>query len=222
VEMAPAAHYCLGGLKIDESGRTNLPGLFAAGEATGNVHGANRLSGNALAETQVFGRRAAITACAYAGGESLPPGDYEAGVLEEHGRIRRWRGAKGNAIRPIDLKSRLQEVMDRFVGLERDAEGLSRGLDEIRRLRRETLPQISVAPMRRFCYEVQEAYEVAGMLTVAELVVLSALERKETRGHHFRLDYPETAAVPFHTSIRLSDGRHEVSRLPVARLQGNK
>ncbi len=219
VEMAPAAHYCLGGLRINASGETNVPGLFAAGEATGNVHGANRLSGNALAETQVFGRRAALAACADAERQTPPSGDYEAEVLEEYRNIRRWKKAEGNTVRPIELKARLQAAMDRYAGLERDAAGLSRGLEEIRSLRAESLPRISVADIRRFCYEVQEAYEVKGMLDLAELVILSALERKETRGHHFRVDYPETTSVPFHTFIRRINGKDEVSRIPVAKLQ---
>ena len=219
LEMAPAAHYCLGGVQIDEFGQTNVPGLFAAGEVSANVHGANRLSGNALSETQVFGQRAALTACAYAARESFIPEDYEARVLEEYKNIRHWKEAKENVLRPIALKSKLQAVVDRYAGLERDEKGLSRALEEIRKLRAEALPNLSISRIRRFCYEVQEAYEVRGMMDLAELVILSALERRETRGHHFRLDYPETLEVPTHTSIRFLDGTPQLSRIPVTKLK---
>ena len=219
VEMAPAAHYCLGGVQIDEFGQTNVPGLFAAGEVSANVHGANRLSGNALSETQVFGQRAAQAACEYAAGESFIPEVYEARVLEEYKNIRHWKEAKGDVLRPIALKSKLQAVVDRYAGLERDEKGLSRALEEVRKLRAEALPNLSISPIRRFCYEVQEAYEVRGMMDLAELVILSALERRETRGHHFRLDYPETLEVPYHTSIRFLDGTPQLSQIPVTKLK---
>jgi succinate dehydrogenase/fumarate reductase flavoprotein subunit len=219
LEMAPATHYCLGGIQIDEFGQTNVPGLFAAGEVSANVHGANRLSGNALSETQVFGQRAAQAACACAARESFIPEDYEAWVLEEYKNIRHWKEAKENVLQPIALKSKLQAVVDRYAGLERDEKGLSRALEEVRKLRAEALPNLSISPIRRFCYEVQEAYEVRGMMDLAELVILSALERRETRGHHFRLDYPETLEVPTHTSIRFLDGTPQLSQVPVTKLK---
>jgi succinate dehydrogenase/fumarate reductase flavoprotein subunit len=219
VEMAPAAHYCLGGIKIDEFGRTNIEGLFAAGEVTGNVHGANRMSGNALSETQVFGNRAAQKACEYPAKAGVMPGSYEAEVLSEYKTINGWRAGKDKGVRPIELKSRLQAVMEQYVGLERDEQSLNRGLAEVRRLRGDVLPLLTVVPIRRFCYEVQEAYEVRGMLDLAETVILSALERKETRGHHYRLDYPQTDKTPYHTSIRLVGGEHKITTIPVTKLR---
>lgn len=219
LEMAPAAHYCLGGIKIDEFGRTNIEGLFAAGEVTGNVHGANRLSGNALSETQVFGNRAAQKACEYAAKAVITPGSYETEVLNEYKTIDGWKASKDRGLRPIELKSRLQAVMDQYVGLERDEQGLNCGLAEVRKLRGDLLPLLTVVPIRRFCYEVQEAYEIRGMLDLAEIVILSALERKETRGHHYRLDYPQTDRTPYHTSIRLIKGEHKITTIPVTKLK---
>jgi succinate dehydrogenase/fumarate reductase flavoprotein subunit len=220
VEMAPAAHYCLGGIKIDEYGRTNIEGLYAAGEVTGNVHGANRLSGNALTETQVFGVRAAQQACEYADKAAQASMDYEEMVLSEHRRVRDWKAAKPNGLRPIVLKEELQGVMDRYVGLERDEAGLQQALAAVRTLRGERVPALAVAAGRRFCYEVQEAYEVRGMLDLAELVILSALERKETRGHHYRTDHPDRAGVPMHTSIRFANRDHTLGQIPVAHVAG--
>jgi succinate dehydrogenase/fumarate reductase flavoprotein subunit len=221
LEMAPAAHYCLGGIRIDEYGRTNVEGLFAAGEITGNVHGANRLSGNALSETQVFGKRCAEIACAYAGKLSTngSGANYRDAILTEYDTIERWKEKKAEGLRPIELKMKLQAVMDRYVGLERDDTRLRQGLAAIRDLRTAALPKLTTVPIRRFCYEVQEAYEVRGMLDLAELVILSALERKESRGHHFRLDYPQTSPTPVHTSIQLVGGKHQIGSIPVAGLQ---
>ena len=76
---------------------------------------------------------------------------------------------------------------------------------------------MTVTPIRRFCYEVQEAYEVRGMVDLAEIVILSALARKESRGHHLRLDYPQTDPVPVHTSVQFIDSQHQVSLIPVAK-----
>ena len=217
LEMAPGAHYCLGGVQIDEWGRTNISGLFAAGEVTANVHGANRISGNALSETQVFGLRSAQSACDYASRESLSAGSLEAEVLKEYRTIEGWKQSKAGGLRPIKLKARLQAVMDRYVGLEREEKGLSDALAEVRRMRAEGLPQMNVAPARRFCYEVQEAYEVRAMLDLAEIVILSALERRETRGHHYRLDFPQPEKAPFHTSVQLLRGDHRLGRIPISK-----
>ncbi len=223
VEMAPAAHYCLGGIKIDDYGRTNLEALFAAGEITGNVHGANRISGNALSETQVFGKRCAEIACHYAddapaNGGSNRKALYREVVLAEYQTISRWKECKAEGVRPIALKAKLQDAMNRYVGLERDEQNLLKGLAAVRELRCDMLPRVTTVAIRRFCYEVQEAYEIRGMIDLAELVILSALQRKESRGHHFRLDYPQTDSAAQHTSIQMVDGKQQLSLVPVTRL----
>jgi fumarate reductase (CoM/CoB) subunit A len=223
VEMAPAAHYCLGGIKIDDYGRTNLEALFAAGEITGNVHGANRISGNALSETQVFGKRCAEIACHYAddtpaNGSSNRKALYREVVLAEYQTISQWKECKAECVRPIALKAKLQDVMNRYVGLERDEQNLLKGLAAVRELRYNLMPRVTTVAIRHFCYEVQEAYEVRGMIDLAELVILSALQRKESRGHHFRLDYPQTDSAAQHTSIKMVDGKQQLSLVPVTRL----
>jgi succinate dehydrogenase/fumarate reductase flavoprotein subunit len=217
LEMAPAAHYCLGGIKIDEHGRTNVKGLFAAGEITGNVHGANRISGNALSETQVFGRRAALSACEYAVKTDFINISFDDEVLADYRQIDYWKQAKDKAIRPSALKLELQEIMDQYVGLERNEASLNIGLAKVRTLQ-EMLNLIQVAPNKYYCYEVQEAYEVRGMLDLAEIVILSALARQETRGHHFRTDYPQTEAEPKHILISLQQGEAKIASIPITKL----
>lgn len=217
LEMAPAAHYCLGGIKIDDYGRTNIEGLFAAGEVTGNVHGANRISGNALSETQVFGRRAAHSACKYAAAADFVQVGFDEEVLAEYRQISLWKQEKAQAIRPSQLKTELQQVMDRYVGLERSEAGLNNALEKVTALK-EKLASLQVVANRRYCYEVQEAYEIRGMLELAEIVILSALARKETRGHHFRTDYPQTAAEPEHILITLQQEKPDITSIPVTKL----
>lgn len=217
LEMAPAAHYCLGGIKIDDYGRTNVEGLFAAGEITGNVHGANRISGNALSETQVFGRRAALSACQYAGAVDFVNADFDEEVLAEYRQISYWKQEKEQAIRPAELKKELQQIMDQYVGLERSESGLNRALKNVEALKAK-LPSLQVASNKRYCYEVQEACEIRGMLDLAEIVILSALARKETRGHHFRTDYPQTDLEPKHILINLQQGKADITAIPVTTL----
>jgi succinate dehydrogenase / fumarate reductase flavoprotein subunit len=140
----------------------------------------------------------------------------EAGLAEDQ-TIAHWNECKAGGVRPIALKAKLQDVMNRHVGLERDEQNLLQGLAAVRELRHDLLPKVTTVAIRRFCYEVQEAYEVRGMIELAELVILSALERKESRGHHFRLDYPQTDSTARHTCIQMADGKPRLSLIPVVR-----
>ncbi len=220
VEMAPAAHYCLGGVQIDEHGGTQVPGLFAAGEATGNVHGANRMSGNALTETMVFGRRAGRSAVEFAKENKTPKADFGSALREEGSFISRLfeRAGQPGEVRPWELKKGLQELMWRFVGPSRREEGLKEGLSATEELMDRSLPALSAAPLRRYCQEVREAYEAAAMGGLAQLILRSALERRETRGHHFREDFPERESTPYHTRVRLEEGRLVLDRVPIGEL----
>lgn len=216
VEMAPAAHYCLGGLGIDANGCTGITGLWAAGEVTGNVHGANRLSGNALTETQVFGRRAAADATAWAAEQEWPQGVYESALADECRRIQGWTAGRGRW-RPIELKRRLQRIVGDNVGFARSEESLTRALAELDALQ-DDLGQVRACGRRRYCQEVREAYEVSSMLPLARAVVHAALTRSESRGHHRRTDYPVTAPEAYHTVVSLAGGGIAVGKKPVRRL----
>ncbi|HAI21031.1 MAG TPA: hypothetical protein DCM14_03935, partial [Clostridiales bacterium UBA8153] len=144
VEVAPAAHYCLGGLGIDEHGRTGVPGLWAAGEVTGNLHGANRLSGNALTETQVFGYRAAQAAVDWVRGQGWPGGAWEENVSQELQAIARWTG-DGDGLRPIQVKRRLQEIIGSWVALDRSERSLAQAREAMDAL----WPELSRLRVRR-------------------------------------------------------------------------
>ncbi len=208
VEVAPHAHYTLGGVGIDEKARTTIPGLFAAGEVAGNLHGANRVSGNALAETQVFGVLAGQSAAGWAKGknfEESPDGRNEMqetkALLESMGQ-KRQRG-----LRPFQVREKLQRIMWDRCGVEREDEGLARGVGEMERVEKEMIPQMAFAApagdgfFGAYPREVQDALEVRMMVTVGKLVLASALFRKETRGHHLRTDYPSPYRESVHTMI---------------------
>jgi succinate dehydrogenase/fumarate reductase flavoprotein subunit len=206
VEVAPHAHYTLGGVAIDEEARTTVPGLFAAGEVAGNLHGANRVSGNALAETQVFGALAGASAAIWAKGknfkDSLDEGDERQQTKVLLGKVGQ---NKERGLRPFQVREKLQRIMWDLCGVEREDKGLARGAREMERLEKEMLSQMTfVSPpgddsFGTYPREVQEALEVRMMVTLGKLVLASALFRKETRGHHMRTDYPSPSREPVHT-----------------------
>jgi fumarate reductase (CoM/CoB) subunit A len=208
VEVAPHAHYTLGGVAIDEEARTTVPGLFAAGEVAGNLHGANRVSGNALAETQVFGALAGTSAAGWAKGKNFGESPDE---RDEGQQTKALLGSMGQnkerGFRPFQVREKLRRIMWDLCGVEREDEGLARGGRELERVEKEMIPRMAFAApagdgsFGPYPREVQDALEVRMMITVGKLVLASALFRKETRGHHLRTDYPSSSGEPVHTMI---------------------
>jgi L-aspartate oxidase len=182
IPVRPAAHYLMGGIRTDVHGRTSLPRLFAAGEAacTG-VHGANRLASNSLLEGLVFGARAAEAM----GGEAALAPNRTAVVIDAH-------SAEGDF---APLRERLQRIMWEKAGLLRDASGLSSGLEEVRSLGREIPHQFSRALL-----------EMRNLQTIGDLIVRSAMAREESRGAHYRNDFPkrDDACFAKHSVVRRS------------------
>ena len=220
VEVAPGAHYNLGGIRMDAWGRTGVPGLLACGEAGGNVHGANRLSGNAFPECLVFAARAGAEAARVAREGRAPDADWRDAVDEVLARQAAWCDlghGRGKHVRPIHLKARLQEIMGRFAGVVRDEIGLRHALERLEELRSEALPALRADAASRFCRELGEAHEVTAMLDLAGLVARSALFRRESRGHHLRTDYSvrDDAAWRAHTIVRPRAGGPEPATVPV-------
>ncbi|MGE5253561.1 MAG: FAD-binding protein, partial [Planctomycetaceae bacterium] len=196
VEVAPHAHYTLGGVGIDEKAGTTIPGLFAAGEVAGNLHGANRVSGNALAETQVFGALAGASAAEVAKGKGFEEsGDVREEIRQTKALLEKMGQPKEGGFRPLRVREELQRIMWDRCGVERENESLVGGVGEMERVEKEMIPRmVSAAPAGEDSFgaypcEIQEALEVRMMVTVGKLVLASALFRKETRGHHMRTDY---------------------------------
>jgi fumarate reductase (CoM/CoB) subunit A len=217
VEAGPHVHFTMGGVAIDERASTNVPGLFAAGEVSGNLHGANRISGNSLTETQVFGAIAGSSAAAFAKERGMPASTKLRTEMADALDLRHsFSPSHSRSLRPYQFRQRLQNIMWERCGVERDAEGLRRGKAEVEELTKETLVGMAVAGASEpYPQEMQEALEVKMMLSLASLVLDSAFFRKETRGHHMRMDYPSPVDVPKHTYLakeqRLWEG--EVARM---------
>jgi len=212
VEAAPHGHYCMGGVAVDENAATTAPGLFAAGEAAGNLHGANRVSGNALAETQVFGAIAGKSAAEFAGGRrSFEKAGAAAAIEEIREANRKLRTAKTQGVRPFQVRDRLRETMWKTCGIEREAKGLREGMRDLHNIQGDLIPSLTVYPgedetIRSYPQELQDAWEVKMMAELANLVLSSALAREESRGNHNRLDFPETEKDPRHVFVSRKEG----------------
>ncbi len=177
----------MGGVRINENCETNIEGLFAAGEVTGGVHGANKMGGKALSEILVFGERAGASAAKYAIKSKL---DFvgEKAVREEIRRLEEFfREKKG--VSPKEIKLQLRHTMDQYMNVERTKSGMEMALTVICNLKPET-KRLCVPKIRRFNGLWIEAIEVPYMLDVAEMMIRSALFRTESRGAHYREDYP--------------------------------
>jgi aspartate oxidase len=181
LRIAPVAHFVAGGAVIDADGRTSVPGLFAAGEAAGGLHGANRMGGNALSETVVFGHRAGRAAAALAAGRGSTGGATGAAL---EAMVPASTGASGAD--PDTLRTRLQTGMWRCGGIDRDAAGLARGLQDIRAIAAEASGRDGVNDPIQF----RKLLEIRLAAGASELILEAATRREESRGVHFRSDFP--------------------------------
>ncbi|MFR9725865.1 succinate dehydrogenase flavoprotein subunit [Streptomyces sp. MS19] len=202
IPIQPTAHYAMGGIPTNVLGEVLanntdvIPGLYAAGEvACVSVHGANRLGTNSLLDINVFGRRAGIAAAEYAAtADFVPlPDAPEKFVADE---VERMRDAEGSERVPV-IRRELQDTMDKNAMVFRTEQTLKEAQEEIAELRRR-YRNVSVQDKgRRFNTDLLEALELGNLLELAEVLVVSALARKESRGGHYREDYPNRDDVNF-------------------------
>src|SRR5918998_1076169 len=191
IHIKPGCHYIMGGVKTDVWGATEIPGLYAAGEvACVSVHGGNRLGANSLLDTLIFGRRSGEHAAQRAAGMTMPRVS-EAAVADEQRMIRSIIDREPGGRRISEIKDELGTMMNEKCAVFRDEAGLTEAHATIRRLQEEA----SVAAIDDrgtvFNQDVLGAIELGYMLDVAECIVMGALERRESRGAQFRLDFPE-------------------------------
>ena len=189
--IQPIAHYSMGGIPTDVNGSVpDISGLFAAGEcACVSVHGANRLGGNSMLETIVFGRRAGISAARYVKKASLDPVSVNAldAVRQEIAQILENNGKE----KIVDIRSDLQSIMTEKCGIFRDKKGLTDALHQIHVLK-ERINDISITDKGMiFNTELIGVLELRNMLDFSEVIVAGALAREESRGAHFRCDFPQ-------------------------------
>ena len=187
IEVAPTAHHFMGGLKINTDGSTTLKNLFGAGEVCGGVHGANRLGGNALADTQVFGKISGVSASEAAKNTELKTNDEQ--VKMEASRIEGL--IKEGSVKPKEFKNRIKQLMWEKVSIVRDEKTLNEALKELLEMKKE-LDDLNVSNIKQYNTELVTALEVINMVEICILTVKSAILRRESRGAHYRSDYPET------------------------------
>jgi succinate dehydrogenase / fumarate reductase flavoprotein subunit len=215
IPIQPAQHYSMGGIDVDPRCASCVEGFFAAGEcASVSVHGANRLGGNSLLETVVFGRIAGEEASLYVRGSERekqrgkPLLDDALRVKERiDGWMRRDRGVKVHV-----LMDRLKVVMSDKVGIFRNKKDLERALDEIHELQNEYNSSFLSGKNLRFSQELVNIVEFESMLDLAEVITLGALKREETRGSHYRLEFPKRDDARWlkHTLISRKDERPQI------------
>ncbi|GGT82492.1 fumarate reductase/succinate dehydrogenase flavoprotein subunit [Streptomyces lateritius] len=196
MEVGPTCHYVMGGVAVDSdtAATVGVPGLFAAGEVAGGMHGSNRLGGNSLSDLLVFGRRAGLHAAEYATGAGRPamsPAAVDAAVAEALAPFAAAEApaSEGPAENPYTLHQELQRTMHDLVGIIRRAGEMSEALERIAELR-ERARRAGVEGHRQFNPGWHLALDLRNMLLVSECVALAALERTESRGGHTREDHP--------------------------------
>jgi succinate dehydrogenase / fumarate reductase flavoprotein subunit len=219
MEVGPTTHYIMGGIRVDgDSQSSTVPGLFAAGECAAGLHGANRLGGNSLSDLLVFGKRAGEFAATFARDHRLS----EIDVAEVDDAIRCAlapfeRGASAGGNGPYQLQQELQTMMQDLVGIVRKEPEMKQALKGIARLK-ERARQVGVTGNREYNPGWHTGLDLANLLTVSEAITRAAIERRESRGGHFRDDYPEKnpAGGTFNVVIRKGeDAQMRLSREPV-------
>jgi succinate dehydrogenase/fumarate reductase flavoprotein subunit len=187
VEISPTAHFFMGGALIDPSCHTDLNGLYAAGEDAGGVHGSNRLGGNGIADSTVFGGLAGDSMSNDVIGRELSPFD-ESQVAEIVKRVEAPLGKEGIDLYPLRDAMRMSNW--ERLGIIREEKGLQEGLRLIRELK-EKLDQVGIPAGRSYNILWNDWLNMRNLLDVSEIVGISALERKESRGAHYRSDFPK-------------------------------
>ena len=189
MEVGPTAHYAMGGIRVDpETGASTVPGLFAAGECTGGMNGANRLGGNSLSDLIVFGRRAGMGAAEFAKQSAAIPDVNEENV-EQHAR-RAMAPFERRGEDPYTVHAALQDVMGQYVGIFRSEEDLQEGLRQLSLLR-ERVENTRVEGSVMFNPGWHLARDLENLIVCAEATCRAALLRKESRGAHSRTDFPK-------------------------------
>jgi succinate dehydrogenase / fumarate reductase flavoprotein subunit len=215
MEVGPTTHYIMGGVKVDaDTQMTSIPGLFAAGEVAAGLHGANRLGGNSLSDLLVFGKRAGEHAAKYAKANALSaPSKSEVDEAVTSALAPFARDGKPGAENPYEIQSTLQDMMQELVGIARTGSELEQAIVKIDELKKRAA-NVACNGARGYNPGWHTAIELDHMLSVAEAIARAAAERKESRGGHFREDFPSKSDEFGKFNINLVDknGRMEIRK----------
>ena len=216
VEVVPTAHYMMGGVEFEADCSTALPGLFVAGEDSGGVHGANRLGGNGVANSTVFGAVAGDTMAEWVKKSGAYQEPYHAAVEEAARRYEPRQVHSPASLEP--LRDRLYETMWDKVGIIRDARGLESASRELAAIQEELEDHALAAGERAFNLSWHDWINLRNLVEVSRVIALAAAARKDSRGAHFRSDYPESGALESstYTSARMEASLPKISMKPVA------
>jgi succinate dehydrogenase / fumarate reductase flavoprotein subunit len=216
MEIGPTTHYVMGGVRVDgDTQMASVPGLFAAGEVAAGLHGANRLGGNSLSDLLVFGKIAGEEAAKFA--KSQPAVKVNPQQVDDiaHTALAPFERTGGPA--PYDVQYKLQDMMQELVGIVRTEDEMVKALGEIAKLRDEA-SKVSVSGNREYNPGWHTAIDLRNLLTVSEAVALCAVNRKESRGGHFRDDFPakDPEFGTFNHVLKLeADGSMSIRREPL-------
>ncbi len=222
MEVGPTTHYAMGGIRVDaDSQMSTVPGLFAAGECAAGLHGANRLGGNSLSDLVVFGKRAGEFAAGYAKEHDLgTANEDQMAAAAERAEAPFERALHGDGEGPYQVHADLQEMMQNQVGIVRREEEISQAIDGIEKVR-SRVERLAVHGNRDYNPAWHTAMDLTHMLTVSEATARAAMARRESRGAHFRDDYPEKdeeLAKVRNTVKKGPDGSMQVTSVPVSEM----
>lgn len=217
MEVGPTTHYIMGGVRVDgDTQMSNVPGLFAAGECAGGLHGANRLGGNSLSDLIVFGKRAGEFAAKFA--KEHGAGQTNDAQIEEAARQALEPFERGGSTEgPYQVQHDLQGMMQDLVGIVRREDEMAKALDGLGKLWQRA-GKVGVVSNREYNPGWHTALDLKHQLTVSEIITRSALDRKESRGGHFREDFPDKdpAAAKYNTVVfQGKDGTMQLHREPI-------
>ena len=222
MEVGPTTHYAMGGIRVNgDTQATNVPGLFAAGECAAGLHGANRLGGNSLSDLLVFGKRAGEHAAKFAkenSAGSINDAQVEAAAREVLAPFERGEKTGANADGPYQVQHELQEMMQKLVGIVRREDEMKQALDGLGKFY-EREKTVAVYGHREYNPGWHTAIDLKHLLTVSEAITRAAIDRKESRGGHFREDFPEKdpAAAKYNSVISKSAaGSMQLRREPIS------
>jgi succinate dehydrogenase / fumarate reductase flavoprotein subunit len=219
MEVAPTIHYVMGGVRVEAgTGATTVPGLYAAGEVAAGLHGANRLGGNSLSDLLVFGKRAGEHAAQYVRGLRSAPTVDDRQAADERSLLQRPFEEAGRE-NPFGLHEELQEVMGQYAGIARTGDGLSEGLEKILALQKRA-DGLHIGGSMLYNPGWHECRDVRFMLVLCESIFRSAMERRESRGAHWRLDCPDQDAGwgRQNVIVKRDHGRMRAATRPVAQM----